>query len=882
MQVILTHINADFDAVAGLLGAYKLYPSATPILPKRLNRNVKEFITLYKNGLPFKGEADFKWRKLPSFEQLILVDTQRIPQLNNVTADTQITIIDHHKRSADLPERTTYIGEQIGAATTLLVEQIRDQHIKLNSLESTLLALGIYEDTGSLTYRATTARDIRAVAWLVEQQADIDVVRRFLRPPLNDEQRDLFEILINTAESRTINGHTVTVGSVKIVVYIEQINSVAHRLGDILDPTALFLVVEMPESLQIVCRSKGNVLDVGEIAQHFGGGGHPRASAANMKNGKIKDVVPQLWELIESRIQPERTVADLMSYGVQTVNANDKLIDIITRLRHIGHEGFPVVDNKRVVGLLTRRDADRAIEHNLNNTIVREIMLADETTLYPSSSIASLEKLIVDSGWGQIPIINDANELIGIVTRTDLIKHWADTHPEAEAIINKVESDTIAEVLGQDIWALIDHIAKQAQQAHVSIYMVGGVVRDLFLERPNYDIDFVVEDDAIQFAESLVEQYGGDVNSYRPFGTAKWVLNEQIAKHLDVSLENLPDHIDFATSRNEFYQHPTALPTVYNSSIKLDLHRRDFTINTVAIQLSPVSLQGRILDFYNGVSDLNRKLIRVLHSLSFVDDPTRILRAVRFEQRLGFEIEPRTTELIDTARPMLRRITGERLRNELTLLLKEDSPADGLHKLQKRHILTSIHPEFKISDKLTDKLESVRVWYTTDESNIDSSLTDLYWHIILSSVTIQHIQAICERLLFGKTMTQSIIDTAYLMYNAEMLSDSDTLPSKIVTELANKADIALIITLLISDNPIVISHIQNYQENLRYIQPSTNGNTLKQMDLPPGPKYRVILDKLRSARLDGLIQNDDQEQDLLGTLIREMYDDNITSPDQNT
>ena len=882
MQVILTHINADFDAVAGLLGTHKIYPSATPVLPKRLNRNVKEFITLYKNGLPFKLWGDFKWRKLPPFEQLILVDTQRIPQLNNVTDDTQITIIDHHKQSTDLPEHTTYIGGEIGAATTLLVEQIRDQHIKLNSLEATLLALGIYEDTGSLTYRATTARDIRAVAWLVEQQADIDVVRRFLRPPLNDAQRDLFEILINTAESRMINGHTITIGSVKIVTYVEQINNVAHRLGDILDPTALFLVVEMPESLQIVCRSKGNVLNVGDVAQHFGGGGHPRASAANVKHGKIHDVVPQLWELIESRIQPERTVADLMSYGVQTVNATDKLVDIITRLRRIGHEGFPVVDNNRVVGLLTRRDADRAIEHNLNNTLVREIMLADEATLYPNSSIASLEKLMVDSGWGQIPIVTADNELIGIVTRTDLIKHWADTHPELETNVDIVESDVIADVLGQDIWTLIDYIANHAQQAHISIYMVGGVVRDLFLERPNYDIDFVVENDAIQFAEALVEQYGGDVNSYRPFGTAKWILNDQIAKRLNVSLENLPDHIDFATSRNEFYQHPTALPTVYNSSIKLDLHRRDFTINTLAIQLSPASLQGRILDFYNGVSDLNRKLIRVLHSLSFVDDPTRILRAVRFEQRLGFEIEPRTLELIDTARPMLRRITGERLRNELTLLLKEDSPAEGLYKLQERHILTSIHPEFKIGDKLADKLDAVRIWYVAKESNHDIILTDLYWHIILSSISIDHIQDVCERLLLGKSTIQSIVDTAYLMYKAETLRNPNTLPSKIVEELASKADIALSITTLIADNPVMIAHIQDYQENLQYIQPTINGNTLKQMALPPGPKYRVILDKLRSARLDGLIQNDNQELDLLKILIREMYDDDITSPDQNS
>ena len=218
-------------------------------------------------------------------------------------------------------------------------------------------------------------------------------------------------------------------------------------------------------------------------------------------------------------------------------------------------------------------------------------------------------------------------------------------------------------VLGQEAAAHIQMVAKRAQQADaVNVYLVGGVVRDLLLGRANFDIDFVVEGNAIEFAEGLQGQQGGQLTAFKPFGTAKWKPtgeNEALG------------HIDFASARYEFYEHPTALPTVYDSSIKLDLQRRDFTINTLAVQISPVSMFGRVVDFYGGVRDLEAKLIRVLHTLSFIDDPTRILRAFRFERRLGFKIEERTAELVQTALPMLGRITGERLRMNSIYCLKK-------------------------------------------------------------------------------------------------------------------------------------------------------------------------------------------------------------------
>lgn len=553
------------------------------------------------------------------------------------------------------------------------------------------------------------------------------------------------------------------------------------------------------------------------------------------------------------------TVTDLMSLGVQTVEPDASLDAIIHRLRRIGHEGFPVVEHGRVVGLLTRRDADRALEHGLGSLAVREVMSAGEITLRPDDSITLLVQRMVESGWGQIPVLGDDGRLIGVVTRTDLIKYWAQAYPAASDEAERIDAVQIAAVLGQPIARLIDQIARQAQDQRLSLYMVGGVVRDLLLKRRNDDIDFVVEGDAIRFAEGLRDQFGGQVHSYRPFGTATWILDGA-----SIDGDGLPASVDFATARNEFYEHPTALPTIYSGSIKLDLGRRDFTINTLAVQLSPSS--GRILEFYGGLADLRAGLIRVLHSLSFVDDPTRILRAVRFERRLGFRIEPRTAELIDTALPMLRRITGERVRNELALLLGEADVAESFRLLQARGILTAIHPAFVVPDDLATRFERARM-RAPDWLAQTPAQNDLDWCVMLVSVPARDLVDLCERLVLGKGLSETLMAAARLVQNLDGLTEPETPPSQIVARLDGINDLALLAAWLILDDGIARERIWQYASKWRGVRPTTDGHALRAHGIKPGPCYAAILSRLRQARLDGEIRDDAAESRLLESLL---------------
>ena len=864
MKIILSHDHADFDAVASMLAAWKLNPDATPILPPQQHNSVQEFLTLYRNGLPFVRWDDFK--EGASVTHITLTDTQDIPSLRKLPKNLPTYIVEHHPQEREMGENETWAGEKVGAATTILVEQIKEKEITLSTLEATLLALGIYADTGMMTYGGTTPRDMRAAAWLLEQGAVLDTVQRFLSAPLNSEQQALFQTLLHHTDDREINGYDITLCTAKVDERIDGISTVTGRLRDVVDADALIVLVQMPDNVQLVARSKVDAVHVGEIARLFEGGGHPRASAAAIDDVTVDAISTQIWDYLRDNIQPAVRVEHLMSFGVQTVEADEIISDLVPRLRRIGHEGYPVTDNGQIVGLLTLRDADKALEHGLHKSTVRDVMLAGNITLNPEDPIALLEEKMVDSGWGQIPIVNYRDDLIGIVTRTDLIKHWGNTHPTQTNDQAKISADDIQDVLGKNVLALIEKMGKLAQEADMTMYMVGGVVRDILLQRPNDDIDFVLEGNAISFATDLQTQFGGKIHTHEPFGTATWFIDETVAEALNLPYDNLPDHLDFTTARSELYEHPTALPTVYRSGIKLDLRRRDFTINALAVQLSPKSHQWRILDFYGGLADLDNQQIRVLHSLSFVDDPTRILRAIRFATRLDFTIESRTHELIKGALLMMGRITGERIRKELNLMLQEDDALKSLNYLQSYQIPQHIHTDFVLKD------ETIRVFedYVADYPQWEIDVEKLVWHILFAP--LQQVEKICERLLFNQQTCRAIVQTSQLIEQKKELKTGK--PSQIVKLLTDATNETLIALWLWCDDAHIRQNIEKYHDIWQEITPTIDGNILKQHGLKPSPHYRTILATIRDAWLDGEVNNPIEEDALLNRLIAELDDDN--------
>lgn len=875
MHIILTHEQADFDALASLLGAHLLQDGTLAVLPSRLNRNVRAFVTLYGVELPFIERQDLPQEAL---ERITLVDTQSMVTVKGMSARTQVTVIDHHPVRADVPENWQVVIGDTGANTTLFVEGLQDHSGPLRPLHATLLLMGIYEDTGSLTYSRTTPRDIRAAAFLLENGANLKLAVDFLNHPLSLPQQALYDELRANAEPLSVHGHSVILSSGDASQMDEELSTVAHKLRDLMDPDALILLIKTRGGVQLIARSTTDNIDVSELAGAFGGGGHSRAAAALVKAEHVQDVLPTVKETLTRVIRPAVTVAQIMSRGPQVLSPETTVDEAARRMQRFGYEGYPIVQNGKVIGLLTRRAVDRALAHKLNLKAA-SLMDAGEVTVTPDESIGKLQRIMTESGWGQVPVVSpEDGRIIGIVTRTDLLKILTgETSGGPVNLAGKLESALPAARL-----SLLKIAAAEAPDRHCALYIVGGFVRDLILNRPGQDFDLVVEGDAIGLAKALAHKYGGRVTSHSRFGTAKWYVRGKFGGEMRLPFagqEDLPEFLDLISARTEFYTHPTALPTVERGSIKLDLHRRDFTINTLALRLDGYHY-GELHDYWGGMNDLRQGWVRSLHSLSFVEDPTRMLRAVRFEQRFGFEIEPRTCHLLSEALPLISRVSGDRIRHELDHILDEPRATQMIARLDELLLLQAIHPALHWDEWFHGRLDELKDAVPGPEWTLVSSpeeFNEARWNniplrralaYILWVIRLPEQEAVSafDRLKVPRDLVTQMRLAGRAL--AELGSLVGMKPSRLTERLDEISPLALYAVWLAASGAGEREMLAAYMQKYRACVPTINGDDLRRMGLPPGPSYKEILSSLRAAWLDGEVQSVEQEKELLAQLIK--------------
>jgi tRNA nucleotidyltransferase (CCA-adding enzyme) len=875
MHIIMTHEQADFDAIASLLATAILQEDAYALIPRKLNRNVNYFIELYGGELPF-----YEFNQLPSknIEKITLVDTQSLVTIKGINKNTKIHVVDHHRKREDCSEKWTYSFEDLGACTTILVEELKNNHNVLSMLQATLLLIGIYEDTGSLSYANTTSRDLQAAAYLLEQHASLSIANQYLNPPLSENQQKIYDNLIRNVQQHQIHENRIITAKADLRTTNEEISSIAHKVRDLLDPDALFLMVKTTEGIRLVARSSSNLINVGAIAQKFGGGGHPRAAAALVQTENdiptLDTVYTQLLAYLPALIEPAIKVSQIMSKDPMLITPLTSAIDAVHLMQRYGYEGYPVVSDGKIVGLLNRRSVDRAITHKINLPAA-SLMEAGEVFVYTNDSLENVQQKMTLSGWGQIPVLEpDSKAITGIVTRTDLLKALG--KPAIEIIGIKNLTDLLNKSIPQSRLAFLQLVADHAKKLKMAIYIVGGFVRDLILEHPSLDIDIVVEGDAIQLAKTLKEIYGGKISTHKRFGTAKWIIKEIQVDLLDKipiinnpDINDLPTNLDLISARTEFYDRPTALPEVERSSIKLDLHRRDFSINTLALRLDGRHY-GELYDYWGGLKDLNDGVIRVLHSLSFVDDPTRLIRAVRFEQRFNFTIEPRTYQLMQEALDLIKQVSGDRLRHELNLILLEDNPAPALLRLQELDLLKNIHPDLKINEELASQIVKILRTPIDDFWKIPGTNGISTYSLLMAYITwigfgSQKIKSVCKRL----RTPAIILESSMKISQAKPILHS--LLNKNISEITAFFDLLPNHVLFIFYNTISDIQIREliiqYITHWKLVKPFTNGIDLQSRGIKPGPIYKSILEKLRNAWLDGNINRVEEEVLLLELLI---------------
>jgi tRNA nucleotidyltransferase (CCA-adding enzyme) len=425
-------------------------------------------------------------------------------------------------------------------------------------------------------------------------------------------------------------------------------------------------------------------------------------------------------------------------------------------------------------------------------------------------------------------------------------------------------ADHLVTSLTSETFELIRLVKADAERLGFPLYIIGGSVRDLMLNASIKDFDLTVEGDAIALAKSLAKKHGGKVTAHVKFGTAKWFLPKELAS-------GATDALDLISARSETYAHPVALPTVKMGSMDEDIRRRDFTINTLAIRLDDPHF-GELRDDLNGMDDLKAGIVRVLHANSFIDDPTRMYRAVRYAERYGFKIADETLTLILEGRGLIEKLSAQRIRHELDLILEEWSAATALVRLCELGLLEPIHPALSCNKAAHDRLADIHTyrglqhlspWNVTVGEQMNPS--DLGWLLWLMSLSKEEIASLNKRLHFTADLLASLF--AVSMMFKDLSSFADLKPSECVERLESFPVNAVEAMGYVTEDMRVKERFDEYISIWRYLKPHITGDDLKERGIEPGPRYAVILRQLRNAWLDGDVKTEEEEEKLLIALL---------------
>jgi len=887
MDVITTHIGADFDSLAAMIAAKRLYPEAELVLPGSQEKSVRNYLAQeFRNIYEFKKTKHVDPTRI---KRLIVVDTRQADRIGELAACLQnprlaIHLYDHHPDSPDDLRGEVEMIRHFGSTTTLFAQLFQERGITPSPEEATLMTLGIHEDTGSFLHSSTCPEDLMAAAWLLGHGANLDIVTQFVSRELSAEQVNLIGRLHRQAQSYVIRGITVVVSTLIEEEYIDDFAVVVQRLMVMENIDVLFALISMGERTYLIARSRIPEINAGIIAREFGGGGHASAASATIRGMTIAEAEERLVGLLHDHIRPKAVATEMMSAPVITVTPEVSIEQANRLMTRYNVTVLPVVRENGgqengpnptgLMGMISRMVVEKAIFHKLGALPVAEYMTTDIATLPESGTLADVQRLIVENRQRLIPVVRD-DKIIGVITRTDLIGllvndpgHLpgdllrSDERPSVERTRNL--AGVMTQVLPREVIVLLREIGESAASLGCNAYVAGGFVRDLLLQVKNTDIDIVIEGDGIRFAKYLADKHRGVVHPHEKFGTATVVFPDQT-------------RIDVATARLEYYEHPAAKPTVELSSIKLDLYRRDFTINAMAIHLNPGQF-GTLVDYFNCQNDLKERRIQVLHNLSFVEDPTRIFRAIRFEGRLDFTITRHTEKLIKNTVQMnlFDRFEEPRFFHELKLILSENDPLPALRRMAAFKLFPFLWPDLRPNLKVDRRF----VHYLTQAHQAISWYQLLYlpdpvetWMVyllaVLSRSRTKELINFCHRFDLPpkqrKRLIQQKADVEKIAQ--EMVKRSYLKPSEIYWLLIDLEPEGWLHLMTIARKRFIQQAVSLFVTQLRKVKPLVTGVELKDLGYRPGPLFRTILNHLIEQQLDGLIRDRQQALDF----IRQTY-----------
>lgn len=890
--LITCHSNADFDALAAMCAAALIYGPCDVLFPGTQEANLQTFYQELKERPGAAPGCTFLDDRVPDFSKygrLVAVDTRRRSRLRHVwplldNPGTRIEVWDHHPETSDDVHAHVCHAEICGAVTTLLIEEIQKRNIAVSRETATVLGLGIYSDTGSFSFSSVTQRDFAAAGWLLGRGMDINIISEKTAFSMTKEHIRALNALLESAQTYHINGADVVLAEATLDSYLDDFAFLAHKMMEMEKFDILFAIGRMDDRIQIVARSRSHAVNVGAVCSAFGGGGHAYAASASVRDKTLSEVRDGILTQLYLQEEGEKTARDYMSQPAIGIEEGHTIAEADELMLHFGLKTMPVFApmTRRCTGLIDSQITQKAISHGLAGAPLTDYMRRNLKTLPVTATLRDITTVIVGARQRLVPIVSGDSSVVGVVSRTDLINIFAQEpgrmNPTDRAPKSRNMGRTMRDRLPKDVLDILEKAGALGRSRQTPVYVVGGFVRDLLLKTPNHDIDLVVEGDGIGFARAFAGVLGGRVRVHKKFLTSVVIFPGAGGKE---------ERVDVATARLEYYESPAALPTVEHSSIKMDLYRRDFTINALAIRLD-CDPMGEIVDFFGGQKDIRDRVIRVLHTLSFVEDPTRCLRAVRFEQRYHFRIGPATEKLIknDVSLKLLDKLSPSRLFNEFEHICAEETAILCIRRLHELGILQAIHPQLSINPDRKEMLirtAKVMAWYRLLYIDEEMRPWLVYFLVLCSSLTYAVTLEVFRRLGIPPALKNEVLGcrekARSLRSSLKRLTATPGFRVSALCAMLRPLPVEFVLYLMADmEVPETRRALSRYITVWRTEKPGADGSDLKKLGLAPGPAYGVILQRLLEAKLDGTAASPEEQLALARQLAAQAMDGRLEIP----
>ncbi|MBF0406058.1 MAG: CBS domain-containing protein [Candidatus Riflebacteria bacterium] len=883
-KLIVMAGGAGFDLLASARILMLYNQDAILLMPKRLAQNAWEYA---KRQFWFKPVPlrNIFWNDIDEILMLGISAANDNIELISILGGKNINIVSWSSISPRLPFHVEHIHCLSQSLTSFLyltnfsevspqssvcdlpanLEKIHsaDKHsgrINFSQYDLTLFLIAVTEKTWCGMSSKATDIDHEALFKLRKSCPNNKTVASTVFLPFREGQKGLFKDIMSSVEDTEIKGHPLMMSIVSSPGNIQDVSPVLCAAWSQLDPFMIILAIVGTTQCRIWARSRIRKVNLKKVFRN-----HPFQISEgwihfSIYETDVKEIKKTLLNEMFEGITQDDTASHIMTAFPITVESSDSVAQTLELMLKYHLMGLIVTEEARYCGIITRRDLDRAVQMNLMDSPIKPFIPDDYPFVSPETPLSMIRSLMIIKNISRIAVV-DNQMPAGIITSRDIIRLTEEPYPythrfmaDHKNILNPSPADVeklFRKIAPVSLLTLLKKIGETAQNVGFKTFLVGGFVRDLLLELPNHDLDVVIIGDAMMFSEKLKTDLNAEIHIHERFGTASLVHNDL--------------RIDFTTARIEHYSKVGALPEVQMSGIANDLARRDFTINSMALSLHPDDF-FKLFDYFGGLNDLQRKKIRILNTLSFFEDPTRIFRALRFASRLHFELSSDTRNAFELAlsRNALETLSKKRIASEIAKCFSERFSARVLEKIFMYGIIKSFHPGLKKFGDLPERFcllkGIIRRFSVFGEPIVPEAV---YWTGLLFPLPVKDADNLMKESCIHSTVrkiTASVLSsinevTAAL---AKISADDSWSLYKLLSPLPIEAYIALTAFTL---DKCGIRKIFRFITLHRKLKPSISGTDLIKLGFTQGPVIKNTLDEITREIVLNNIKNRNQELD---------------------